>query len=257
MVTPLLDPMAVLLSILASMTTSVGAAFVFFIKGTSHKVRDALIGFSAGLMLSVTALNLIPKALGPNEENLLQVIIGIALGATLLLVVDMYIPHIHGILIPDRQLTTGMKATMMIVAAMVIHNFPEGFATGTAYSGGVTLFGNTVALAIAVQNIPEGFVVSVPLRSQGYSKRSSFIVGALSGFIEPICSIAALVVVGLFRFLLPYSLAFSGGAMLYVIFDEMVPESHSHGFERTATASFMIGFILMTVLNYIALVIFA
>jgi len=253
----LLDPQAVVLSVLASMTTSLGAALVFLVKKTSHRTRDALVGLSAGLMLSVTALNLLPKALGPNDQNLLQVVIGIALGATALFIADTYMPHIHGFLAPDRPLTKGMKTTLMLVAALVIHNFPEGFATGTAYAGGVTVFGNTVALGIALQNVPEGFLVSVPLKSQGYSTRGSFIAGALSGFIEPICSITALVVVGLFRMLLPYALAFAGGAMLYVIFDEMVPESHSHGFERIATASFMIGFLLMTVLNYLASVVFA
>jgi zinc transporter, ZIP family len=253
----LLDPQAVVLSVLASMTTSLGAALVFLVKKTSHRTRDALVGLSAGLMLSVTALNLLPKALGPNDQNLLQVVIGIALGATALFIADTYMPHIHGFLAPDRPLTKGMKTTLMLVTALVIHNFPEGFATGTAYAGGVTVFGNTVALGIALQNVPEGFLVSVPLKSQGYSTRSSFIIGALSGFIEPICSITALVVVGIFQMLLPYALAFAAGAMLYVIFDEMVPESHSHGFERVATASFMTGFILMTVLNYIALVVFA
>lgn len=253
----MLDPQAVVLSVLASMTTSLGAALVFLVKKTSHRTRDALVGLSAGLMLSVTALNLLPKALGPNDQNLLQVVIGIALGATALFIADTYMPHIHGFLAPDRPLTKGMKTTLMLVTALVIHNFPEGFATGTAYAGGVTVFGNTVALGIALQNVPEGFLVSVPLKSQGYSTRGSFIVGALSGFIEPVCSITALVVVGLFQMLLPYALAFAAGAMLYVIFDEMVPESHSHGFERAATASFMIGFILMTVLNYFALVVFA
>jgi ZIP family zinc transporter len=208
-------------------------------------------------MLSVTALNLIPAALGPNQQNLPQAIIGIALGAIVLFVVDTYLPHIHGFLLPDKPLTRGMKTALMLVAALVIHNFPEGFATGTVYAGGVTVFANTVALGIAMQNVPEGFLVSVPLRSQGYSKRSSFIAGAISGFIEPVCAIAALVVVGLFETLLPYALAFAGGAMLYVIFDEMVPESHSHGFERVATASFMTGFLLMTILNYFASVVFA
>ena len=253
----MLDPQAVVLSVLASMTTSLGAALVFLVKKTSHRTRDALVGLSAGLMLSVTALNLLPKALGPNDQNLLQVVIGIALGATALFIADTYMPHIHGFLAPDRPLTKGMKTTLMLVTALVIHNFPEGFATGTAYAGGVTVFGNTVALGIALQNVPEGFLVSVPLKSQGYSTRGSFIVGALSGFIEPVCSITALVVVGIFQMLLPYALAFAAGAMLYVIFDEMVPESHSHGFERAATASFMIGFILMIVLNYFALVVFA
>ncbi len=251
-----MDPQAVVLSVLASMTTSLGAALVFLVKETSHRTRDALVGLSAGLMLSVTTLNLLPKALGPNDQNLLQVIVGIALGAIALFAADTYLPHIHGFLVPDRPLTKGMKTALMLVAALVIHNFPEGFATGTAYAGGVTVFGNTVALGIALQNVPEGFLVSVPLKSQGYSTRGSFIAGALSGFIEPICSITALVVVGLFRTLLPYALAFAGGAMLYVIFDEMVPESHSHGFERIATASFMTGFLLMTVLNYLASVIF-
>ena len=252
----MLDPQAVLLSTLAGMTTSLGAALVFLVKATSHRTRDALVGFSAGLMLSVTALNLLPKALGPNRQNLLQVIIGIALGAIVLFIADTYLPHIHGVLIPDKPLTKGMKTALMLVAALVIHNFPEGFATGTAYAGGVTIFGNTVALGIALQNVPEGFLVSAPLRSQGYSTRGSFIAGVLSGFVEPICSVIALVVVGLFQVLLPYALAFAGGAMLYVIFDEMVPESHSHGFERAATASFMAGFLLMTILNYFASVVF-
>jgi len=194
----LLDPQAVLLSILASQTTGLGAALVFFVKGTSHRMWDALVGLSAGLMLSVTVLNLIPKALGSNQESFFQVIIGIALGAIALFIADMYMPHIHGVLIPDRPLTKGMRVTLMIVAAIVIHNFPEGFATGTAYSGGVTVFSNTVALGIALQNIPEGFIVSVPLRSQGYPARESFIAGVLSGFVEPVCAVIALVVVGLF-----------------------------------------------------------
>jgi len=220
-------------------------------------VRDALVGFSAGLMLSVTALNLIPKALGPNQESIPQVVVGIALGCLVMFAADACLPHIHGVLVPDKPLTKGMKIALMLVAAVIIHNFPEGFATGAAYSGGVTLFGNTVAMGIALQNMPEGFVVAVPLRSQGYSARGSFVAGVLSGLVEPICAVIALVLVGLFDALLPYALAFAGGAMLYVIFDEMVPESHSHGFERAATASFMLGFLLMTVLNYVASMIFA
>ena len=253
----MLNPEAVLLSTLAGMSTSLGAALVFLIKVTSHRMRDALVGLSAGIMLSVTVLNLLPKALGSNQEYFIQAIVGIALGAATLFVVDMYIPHIHGALIPDRPITKGMRMTLMLVVALVIHNFPEGFATGTAYSGGVTVFGSTVGLGIAMQNIPEGFLVSVPLRSQGYSAKRSFVAGVLSGAVEPICSVAALVLVGLFRILLPYALAFSVGAMLYVIFDEMVPESHSHGFERAATASFMIGFLLMAILNYIATLFFS
>lgn len=208
-------------------------------------------------MLSVTVVNLIPEALGSNHENLPQVIVGIAFGSAVLFAADTYLPHIHGFLIPDRPLTKGMRTTLMLVTAVIIHNFPEGFATGTAYSGGITLFGNTVALGIALQNIPEGFLVGVPLRTQGYSARASFVVGTLSGLVEPICAVIALVLVSSFDALLPYAFAFAGGAMLYVIFDEMVPESHSHGFERAATASFMLGFLLMTVLNYVASTIFA
>ena len=138
------------------MTTGLGALPALFIKGTSHRTRDALVGFSAGLMLAVTTLNLIPEALGRNLENLPQAAIGIALGSLTLFVADMYLPHIHGVLIPDKPLTKGMKATLMMVTAMIIHNFPEGFATGAAFSEGLTVFGNSVALAIALQNIPEG-----------------------------------------------------------------------------------------------------
>lgn len=241
----------VLLTILVGMTTSLGAVPALFIKGASQRMKDALIGFSAGVMLSVTTFNLIPEALGSAQEYLVQVGIGIALGSLTLFALGAYLPHIHGVLIPDKPLTKGMKTTLMLVAAMIIHHFPEGFATGTAYFGGVTLFGNTVALGIATQNIPEGFVVSAPLRSQGYSARGSFIAGALSGLVEPISSVMALLVVGTFGALLPYALAFAGGAMLYVIFAEMVPESHIHGFERAATGSFMIGFLLMVAVNYV------
>jgi len=138
-------------------------------------MRDALVGLSAGIMLSVTVLNLLPKALGSSQENFIQVIVGIAFGAATLFVVDMYIPHIHGVLIPDRPITKGMRMTLMLVVAIVIHNFPEGFATGTAYSGGVTAFGSTVALGIALQNIPEGFLVSVPFRSQSVRSRRLFL----------------------------------------------------------------------------------
>jgi zinc transporter, ZIP family len=120
------------------------------------------MGFSAGLMLSATALNLIPKALGPNQENLPQAIIGIASGAFILFVTDSYLPHVHGVLIPDKPLTKGMKTAVMLVAALVIHNFPEGFATGTVYASGVTVFSNTVALGVAMQNVPEGVLVSIP-----------------------------------------------------------------------------------------------
>ena len=252
----MVDAQVILLIVVTGMSTSLGAALVFFINATSHKTRDALIGLSAGLMLSVTTLSLIPEALGPNKENFIQAIVGIALGASALFVADKYLPHIHGIVIPNKPLTTGMRATLMMVTAIVIHNFPEGFATGTAYSGGVTVFGSTVALGIALQNIPEGFLVSVPLRSQGYSTRNSFVAGILSGVVEPFCAFAALGLVGLFHELLPYALAFGGGAMLYVIFDEMVPESHSHGYERAATTCFMIGFLFMTIVNYIATAIF-
>jgi ZIP family zinc transporter len=251
-----LDLAVIPLIVLTGMSTSLGAALVFFINATSHKARDVLIGLSAGLMLSVTTLSLIPAALGPNKENFVQVIVGIGFGATALFIADTYLPHIHGMITPDKPLTGGMKATLMMVAAIVIHNFPEGFATGTAYSGGVTVFGSTVALGIALQNVPEGFLVSVPLRSQGYSIRGSFLTGVLSGVVEPICAVAALALVGLFSSLLPYALAFAGGAMLYVIFDEMVPESHSHGYERAATTSFMIGFLFMTMVSYLATVIF-
>jgi len=248
----LLDPQVVLLTILVGLTTGLGALPALFIKGTTQRTRDVLIGFSAGLMLSVTTFNLIPEALGPAQENLPQVGVGILLGALALFVLSAYLPHIHGVLIPDKPLTKGMKTTLILVAVMIMHHFPEGFATGTAYFGGVTLFGSTVALGIALQNIPEGFVISAPLRSQGYSARASFIAGALSGLVEPVSSIVALVVVGAFGALLPYALAFAGGAMLYAIVGEMVPESHSHGFERSATVSLIIGFLLMVVVNYAA-----
>jgi len=165
----LLDPQVVLLTILVGLTTGLGAVPALFIKGTTQRTRDILIGFSAGLMLSVTTFNLIPEAMGSAQENLPQVGVGVALGVLALFGLSAYLPHIHGVMIPDKSLTKAMKTTLILVAVMIMHHFPEGFATGTAYYGGVTLFGSTVALGIALQNIPEGFIISAPLRSQGYS----------------------------------------------------------------------------------------
>ncbi|MCS4541147.1 MAG: ZIP family metal transporter [Euryarchaeota archaeon] len=247
----MLDPQATILVIIAGMATSLGAALVFLISKITHRLYDGLTGFSAGIMLAVTAFNLIPGALGKNQENIFQVLIGISAGAAALFPFERYTPHIHETLEIKKPLTPSMKTSLMIIVALTIHNFPEGFATGTAYSQGITAFGHSVALAIALQNIPEGLMVAVLMRAEGYSKKTGFIAGTLSGAVEPVCSILALIIVGLFSALLPSALAFAGGAMLYVIFDEMAPESHGHGYEREATFGFMLGFLLMTALNYI------
>lgn len=254
---PLLDPMAIVLSTLTGLTTCLGAVPVLFIKRMSHRLMDSLMGLAAGIMLFVTTFDLLPAALGEEGANILQTLVGLALGALLLFYVERRLPHVHALLGFDKPLTKSLRTSIMIAIAITIHNLPEGFATGSAYSQGVTAFGNVVAMGIALQNIPEGLIVAAPLRGQGYTKKASFTAGVLSGLVEPVCALTALILVGLIDPLLPYALAFSGGAMLYVIFDEMTPESHSHGFEKEATTGFIAGFLFMILLNYIVLTLLA
>ncbi|MFQ5762717.1 MAG: ZIP family metal transporter, partial [Candidatus Bathyarchaeia archaeon] len=180
----LLDLTTVLLVTAAGLATGIGAAVILFVKKITHRLHDSLIGFSAGLMLAVTALILLPTALGPNQENLIQTITGISVGVVILFIVEAKITHLHRIF--GLEKSRSVKTSLMIALAILIHNLPEGFATGSAYSQGVTPLGNTVALAIALQNIPEGLIVAFPLVAVGVSVKRSFGFGVLSGAVEPV-----------------------------------------------------------------------
>lgn len=233
-------------SLIAGFATGAGAIPIFFIKQLSDKLLDILLGFSAGVMLAATCFSLIVPAIelsGP-----LIVVAGIILGALTLHLIDRFVPHFHPASGPEGP-PSKLPKVWLFVVAITIHNFPEGLAVGMSFGTGDIASGLVVAMAIGLQNMPEGLAVALPLLREGYSRGKSFWYATLTGLIEPIGGLLGLVLVSLFVPILPWGLAFAAGAMLFVISDEMIPESHKKGFEREATFGLIGGFILMMFLD--------
>lgn len=253
------DPfsLGLIASLLAGTATGLGAIPIFFKKEFTRRTLDLMLGFAAGVMLAASAFSLLVPAF---EEQLVQntgwpavftiVGLGFMLGALFVYSSDRYLPHEHfkkGHEGPDSKL----GRVWLLVIAIAIHNFPEGLAVGVSFGGGHTLTGLSVALAIGLQNIPEGLAVAAPLVREGYSRKYAAGLALLTGLVEPIGGLLGVSVVTFAVGLLPYGLAFAAGAMVYVVGDEMVPESHSGGNERLATWGIMIGFFIMMSLDNI------
>jgi ZIP family zinc transporter len=236
---------AFLLSLIAGLATGVGGAIVAIFGNLNMRTYDALLGFAAGVMTAVATLGLIQGAL--IEGNLLVTLIGIAVGAFVLFVLDRYLPHEHESLPFECTNHIIYRRGLMLFTAMALHNVPEGLAVGTSYAAQPRL-GLLLTLAIALHNIPEGIAVAGPFRACGMPRRQYLAWATGSGLTEPIAAILGATFVLFFRGLLPFSLAFAAGAMLYVVFDELIPESHSHGYEHQATFGFISGFLLLLVL---------
>ncbi|XES76869.1 MAG: ZIP family metal transporter [Candidatus Bathyarchaeia archaeon] len=235
-----------LASLLAGLATGAGALPVLFTKGVSDKLLDVLLGFSAGVMLAATCFSLIVPSLdlgGP-----LIVVIGIILGALTLHLVDRFVPHFHPIAGPEGP-SSHLSKVWLFALAMTIHNFPEGLAVGVSFGSGDAAAGLVVAMAIGLQNMPEGLAVALPLVREGYSRRKSLWYGTLTGLVEPLGGLLGLALISVFLPILPWGLAFAAGAMLFVVSDEMIPESHRKGFEREATFGLIAGFVLMMFLD--------
>jgi ZIP family zinc transporter len=233
-------------SLLAGLATGAGALPVLFATKVSDKLLDVLLGFSAGVMLAATCFSLIVPSLdlgGP-----LIVAIGIILGALVLHLVDRFVPHFHPIAGPEGP-SSHLSKVWLFVLAMTIHNFPEGLAVGVSFGSGDVAAGLVVAMAIGLQNMPEGLAVALPLVREGYSRRKSLLYGTLTGLVEPLGGLLGLALISVFLPLLPWGLAFAAGAMLFVVSDEMIPESHRKGFEREATFGLIAGFVLMMFLD--------
>lgn len=241
--------------------TVLGAATVFLMKNTlGKKIEKVLLGFAAGVMIAASVWSLIIPSIEMAEEQKIvgwmPAAIGFLLGITFLLVLDSTIPHIH----LKSEKTEGMKAklkkTTMLVLAVTLHNIPEGMAVGVVFAGvligntGVTIAGAlTLAIGIAIQNFPEGAIVSMPLKSEGMSKKRSFLYGALSGIVEPIAAIITILLTNLIVPMLPYLLSFSAGAMIYVVVEELIPESQIGEHSNIGTIGVAIGFVIMMILD--------
>ena len=235
-------------SLVAGLATGFGALPVLFIKRVSDKLLDIMLGFAAGVMLAATSFSLLVPSLdlgGPWVA-----VLGLLLGAVVLHLIDKFIPHFSpafGVEGPPSRLSR----TWLFVLAITIHNFPEGLAVGVSFGSGDVAAGLVIATAIGLQNMPEGLAVALPLLREGYSRRKALWYGTLTGLVEPLGGLLGAAVVVISRPLLPWGLAFAAGAMLFVIADEMIPESHKKGFQREATFGLIAGFIIMMLLDTI------
>lgn len=242
--------------------TAAGASLVFFFKTINRKVLDSMLGFAAGVMIAASFWSLLAPAIEMAQESSLPAwfpaVVGFLLGGLFLRIVDNLLPHLH-LGFPDEQaegIKTKWQRSVLLVLAITLHNVPEGLAVGVAFGAlganlpSATLAGAVVlAIGIGIQNFPEGTAVSVPLRREGLSRFKSFWYGQLSGVVEPIAGVIGAAAVLLMKPILPYALSFAAGAMIYVVVEELIPESQLESNSDVATTGAMLGFAVMMLLD--------
>ena len=245
--------------------TALGASLVFFTKQVSFKLLDSMMGFAAGVMIAASIWSLILPAIDMAEAQghigWVPAVIGFLLGGLILRICDHYLPHLHIGLPRDEAegIPTSWRRSTLLMLAMTLHNIPEGLAIGVLFGAAIQSvdLGMSAALApaialaigIGIQNFPEGVAVSLPLRRDGMKRVKSFWYGQLSGIVEPVSAVIGAAAVILVQPMLPYALAFAAGAMIYVVVEELIPESQMHGNTDIATLGTMIGFSVMMVLD--------
>ena len=232
--------------------TIAGALLGFLFPGFSHKTSDTIMSFAAGVMLAAAVTGLILPAIELDGAGGVWVVsCGIFCGAIFLNLMDRLTPHLHHISGMDAEShrNGNINKVLLFVLAIAIHNLPEGLAAGVSFGGGSLDNALSVAVGIALQNIPEGMIIISPMLLAGMSKRRTFMVGASTGLIEVIGTFIGYAATGISAVILPFALSFAGGTMLYVVGDEMIPETHSHGYERLATYALLSGFVLMLIMD--------
>ena len=242
--------------------TALGASLVFMSKNFSKKTLDIMLGFAGGVMIAASYWSLLAPAIemshGLGSLAFLPAAVGFVMGAAFLRLVDMFLPHLH-LNTPMSEVEgvkTSWQRSTLLVTAITLHNIPEGLAVGVAFGAvaagidSATLGGAiSLALGIGIQNFPEGTAVSVPLRREGMSRMKAFIYGQASGMVEPVAAVIGAAAVLLARPLLPYALAFAAGAMIFVVVEEVIPESQSSGNGDLATMGVILGFTVMMTLD--------
>ena len=237
--------------------TLVGALIGFLFKNPSHRFNDIILSFAAGVMLAAAVVGLIIPSVsyGEGKFSIIVTVVGIFAGAICLNLIDRLVPHLHKMTGVDIEAhpekTEKLGKVLLFVIAIAIHNLPEGIAAGVSFGSGNIGQALTVAGGIALQNIPEGMVIIAPMISAGVSKRRTFLIALATGVIEVVGTFIGYFAVSVSSAVLPFALAFAGGTMLYVISDEMIPETHAHGNERAATYSLLGGFALMLVFDFV------
>lgn len=245
--------------------TAAGSALVFPFANVSKKLFNGLLGFSAGVMIAASFWSLLNPAIILAEETgmnpILQASLGFLSGGLFILLIDKYLPHMHVMTKHEEGVKSSWHRSVLLVLAITLHNIPEGLAVGVAFgyaatvAGGSTAaaaaIGGAVALAIGIgiQNFPEGAAVSVPLRREGMSKTKAFMIGQFSGMVEPIAGVLGAVLAISMQTILPFSLSFAAGAMIYVVVEELIPESQMMETTKIATIGAMVGFVVMMTLD--------
>ncbi len=228
--------------------TVIGSLIGFVFKKISHKFSDIILSFAAGVMLAAAVLGLvIPSLEYGGKYGLLITVAGIFAGALCLNVIDKIVPHLHKLMGPDIEdhNNANLSKVLLFVTAIAIHNLPEGIAAGVGFGSGDTAQAMMIAGGIALQNIPEGMVIIGPMLASGVKPGKTFVAAMITGLIEVVGTLVGYFAVSIASVILPFALAFAGGTMLYVISDEMIPETHAHGSERGATYSLLVGFCIM------------
>ena len=240
--------------------TSLGAALVFVLKDQiSENLQKILTGFAAGVMVAASFWSLLQPAMESSEAmgtlSFLPAAVGFLVGVGFLLLLDEVTPHMH-FNNEEEGPKSGLKRTTKLILAVTLHNIPEGMAVGVVYAGflsgstGISAAGAlALALGIAIQNFPEGAIVSMPLRAEGMQKGKTFFFGVLSGIVEPIAAAVTVLAAGFVVPIMPYLLAFAAGAMMYVVVEELIPEMSEGKHSNWATIAFSLGFVLMMILD--------
>ncbi len=252
--------------------TMLGSAFVFFMRGEmSVRLQKSLLGFASGVMVAASVWSLLIPAMematpsnsqfsifNSQFSTVLPAAVGFLLGIGFLLLIDELTPHLHIGTDKPEGVKSHLSRTAMLALAVTIHNLPEGMAVGVVFAGAESTLSNislasalAVALGIAIQNVPEGAIISMPMRAAGNSKWKSFLIGSLSGAVEPIGAVAVLLLASQLLPVLPYMLAFAAGAMFYVVVEELIPEASGGQHSNLSTIGFAIGFVLMMVLDVV------
>lgn len=228
--------------------TVFGSFLGFVFKKISHRFSDIVLSFAAGVMLAAAILGLvIPSLEFGGKYGIFITVAGIFTGALCLNLIDKLVPHLHRLVGPDTEShnNANLSKVLLFVAAIAIHNLPEGIAAGVSFGSGDASQALIIAGGIALQNIPEGMVIIGPMLAAGVSAKKTFISAMVTGLVEVVGTLIGFFAVSIASAILPFALAFAGGTMLYVISNEMIPETHSHGNERAATYALLVGFSIM------------
>lgn len=234
--------------------TVFGAIIGFMFKKLSHRFSDIILSFAAGVMLSAAVLGLVVPSLEYGGKYAIVVTVaGIFAGALCLNIIDKLVPHLHKLMGGEEEShsNANLNKVLLFVLAIAIHNLPEGIAAGVGFGSGNTSQALMIAGGIALQNIPEGMVIIAPMLAAGVSTSKTFVCAMLTGLVEVIGTFVGYFAVSLSSVILPFALAFAGGTMIYVVSDEMIPETHAHGSERGATYALLAGFCVMLVSDFL------